>query len=193
MHMKTWLLLTGLLAAAVLPAEDTYRGKPGSKLTIDGDSNVHKWKVESIAVGGIFKLTAADLAKTGPVNAKAKVTVITRSLKSNNKRMDEVMHAALNADTHKTIEFDLDHLEVTKSEDKGASCRCRGTVKINGKTKAITLAAMILESGDKLTVKGATELKMTDFGIKPPAPQLPTGSVTTKDEVKITFEWVVQK
>ncbi len=191
--MKSLLLLAGLLAAAMAPAQDTYRGKPGSKLTIDGDSNVHKWKVESLAVGGVFKLTAANLAKTGPVDAAAKVTLITRSLKSNNKRMDEVMHAALNADTHKTIEFDLDQLMVTQIKDKEASCQCRGTVKINGKTKVITLPVTILERGDKLTVKGATELKMTDFGIKPPAPQLPTGSVTTKDEVKIAFEWVVQK
>lgn len=188
------ILLTALLfSAGLLSAQDIYRGKPGSKLTLEGDSNVHKWKVESIAVGGLLKISAADLAKPGPVTATAKVSLITRSLKSNNKRMDEVMHAALNAEKEKAIEFDLSGLEVKQVNGGVAQCECKGTVKINGKTQSITMPVTFTIAGDKLTVKGATELKMTAFGIKPPAPQLPTGSVTTKDEVKITFEWVTQK
>ena len=188
------ILLTALLfSAGLLSAQDIYRGKPGSKLTLEGDSNVHKWKVESIAVGGLLRINALDLIKPGRVTATAKVSLVTRSLKSNNKRMDEVMHAALNADKERNIEFDLSSLEVRQSKDGVAQCECKGTVRINGKSQAITLPVTFTIAGDRLTVKGATELKMTAFGIKPPAPQLPTGNITTKDEVKITFEWVAQK
>ena len=34
---------------------------------------------------------------------------------------------------------------------------------------------------------------MTDFGITPPSPKLPTGSIQTDPEVKISFDWVVAK
>ena len=47
--------------------------------------------------------------------------------------------------------------------------------------------------GGKLKVSGKTPLKMTDFGIKPPAPAVGLGLIKTGDEVKISFEWVMKK
>jgi hypothetical protein len=32
---------------------------------------------------------------------------------------------------------------------------------------------------------------MTDYKVKPPAPKIALGAITTGDEVKITFEWMV--
>jgi hypothetical protein len=39
------------------------------------------------------------------------------------------------------------------------------------------------------------KLKMTDFGIEPPAPKLPGGlaPIKTGAEIKFSFEWVVVK
>jgi hypothetical protein len=34
---------------------------------------------------------------------------------------------------------------------------------------------------------------MTDFGIEPPAPKIALGAITTGDDIKFSFEWVVAK
>jgi hypothetical protein len=44
-----------------------------------------------------------------------------------------------------------------------------------------------------LKFSGTTALKMTDFGIQPPAPSLALGLIKTGDDVKITFEWLTAK
>jgi hypothetical protein len=44
--------------------------------------------------------------------------------------------------------------------------------------------------GNKLKFSGTNSLKMTDFGIKPPAPALALGLIKTGDDVKVSFEWV---
>jgi hypothetical protein len=33
-------------------------------------------------------------------------------------------------------------------------------------------------------------VKMTDFGIEPPAPKIALGAIKTSDDVKLTFEWI---
>ena len=51
----------------------------------------------------------------------------------------------------------------------------------------------IARADAKLTVKGSLVIKMTDFGITPPSPKLPSGNIVTKDEVKVSFSWVTAK
>ena len=88
--MKKALILISLILAMPATAE-TYKSKFGSRVVIDGDSSVHKWKVESKLVGGTLEVNAAALGKPGKLDAKATVFIPVRSLKSGKKRMDEVM------------------------------------------------------------------------------------------------------
>jgi hypothetical protein len=46
---------------------------------------------------------------------------------------------------------------------------------------------------DKIKVSGQTALKMTDFGIKPPAPAVALGFIKTEDGVKLALEWVTAR
>ena len=188
-------ILTLIALTLVLPAQaEIFRAKFGnSKLTINGDSSVHKWKVETKVVGGFLQVDSAALAEAGKIEAKGKVIIPVRQLKSGKKRMDEVMHAAMNEKKHKLIDFTLFDLNVNSVKDGVANCASNGTIKINGKTKPLIMNISIASKSDQLVVRGGANLKMTDFGIKPPSPKLPTGSIVTKDEIKITFEWVVAK
>ena len=188
-------ILTLIAFTFVLPAQaEIFRAKFGdSKLTINGDSSVHKWKVETKVVGGFLQVDSAALAEPGKIEAKGKVIIPVRQLKSGKKRMDEVMHAAMNEKKHKLIDFTLSGLNVNSVKDGVANCASNGSIKINGKTKPLTMDISIASKGDQLVVSGSAILKMTDFGIKPPSPKLPTGNIVTKDEVKISFEWVVAK
>ena len=93
--MKKLLPLTAFaFLALALPAQgEIYRAKFGSsKLTIYGDSTIHKWKVETKVLGGYLSLNADALAEPGAVAAKGKVIVPVRQLKSGKKRMDAIMH-----------------------------------------------------------------------------------------------------
>jgi polyisoprenoid-binding protein YceI len=189
------IILTLIALTLVLPAQaEIFKAKFGtSKLTINGDSSVHKWKVETKVVGGFLQIDSAALAKPGKIEVKGKVIIPVRQLKSGKKRMDEVMHAAMNEKKHKLIDFTLSGLNVNSVKDGVANCASNGTIKINGKTKPLIMNISIASKNDQLVVRGSANLKMTDFGIKPPSPKLPAGSIVTKDEIKITFEWVVAR
>ena len=97
--MNKALIFAALVLALPVQAE-TYKSKFGSSIVLDGDSSVHKWKVESKLVGGTFEVDAEKLGTKGKLEANAKVFIPVRSLKSGKKRMDEVMHAAMNAAKH---------------------------------------------------------------------------------------------
>ena len=190
--MKKTLIVLFLLFTLPTMAE-TYKSKFGSSVKIDGDSSVHKWKVESKLIGCTIDVNAAALGKSGKLAAKATVFIPVRSLKSGKKRMDEVMHAAMNAAKHSKIEFTLSEITVKAAKGTLSQCDSKGTLKINGKIQPINMPISVSRAGGKLTVKGNITVKMSDFGINPPSPKLPSGNIVTKDEVKITFSWVTSK
>jgi hypothetical protein len=45
--------------------------------------------------------------------------------------------------------------------------------------------------GDKIKVSGTAPIKMTQYGITPPAPNWGMGMARCGDDVKIIFEWVL--
>ncbi len=191
--MKKILILTALILA--LPAQaELYKAKFGlSNLTINGNSSVHKWKVETKVIGGFLNVDGAALGKTGTPQASGTVIVPVRQLKSGKKRMDEVMHAAMNEPKHKLIKFTITGLEVTSVKDGVSTCAGSGAIEINGKKQPLNFEVDIANKAGQLTVSGLVPIKMTDFGITPPSPKLPTGSIQTDPEVKISFDWVVAK
>ena len=66
--MKKTLIVSFLLFTLPTMAE-TYKSKFGSSVKIDGDSSVHKWKVESKLIGGTIDVNAAALGKPGKLDA----------------------------------------------------------------------------------------------------------------------------
>jgi polyisoprenoid-binding protein YceI len=66
-----------------------------------------------------------------------------------------------------------------------------GALTISGTTKDHTMPVTIQKTDGKMKVTGKSILKMTDFGVKPPAPTI-LGMPTIKagDEITITFEWL---
>ena len=48
---------------------------------------------------------------------------------------------------------------------------------------------VVADGGKRVTFSGSTKVKMTDFGIKPPAPSIGLGLIKTGDDVTLSFEW----
>ena len=190
-----------LFAAASLQAEPTrYQAQPGSKLKLEGTSTIHDWTVEGGIIGGFiefqseFPLDPAKPNSETKVTPKVEVSVPVRSLKSGKKLMDEIMHDALKVKDFGTIKYTLTDW---KAKDRKAGdplqFDTKGEITVAGVKKPMDMVVTLTPEGNKLKAVGTKELKMTDFGIKPPAPAVGLGLIKTADEVKVTFEWVTVK
>jgi polyisoprenoid-binding protein YceI len=196
------LAAVSLLFTSTLQAQNLtrYQAEPaGSKVKIDGTSTVHEWTVESSIIGGYLELDpamVADPQKAAPGKVKANVTVSipARQLKSGTKAMDNVMHDALKAQQFPRIQYHLTEL-VLKETPKAANDPLRfdskGELTVSGVTNKISMpVTMERVEPAKLKTSGSTSVKMTSFGIKPPAPKVALGLISTGDDVKISFEWL---
>lgn len=195
------LLLTGwaVVAALTVSAQSLTRftSTPGSKVTIDGTSNIHDWTVEGNVIAGYLDVDKEALKKgaAGPLKAAVAVKITVRSLKSGKEKMDEVMQEHMKADQFQFIEYKLATLKVVKgSLEKGLECESTGDLTISGVTKQINLPVTITKVDDeKIKISGKIDLKMTTFGIKPPEPKLAMGLIKTGDDVKVGIEWMLKE
>lgn len=191
---RNLIAAAALLVAAQLHAQTRYDATlPGSgtKCVIEGTSSIHDWKMEGVIVTGFFELGAgAKLdGPDGKVDAKAGISIPVRSLKSSSPKMDEVYKQHMEETKFKKIGYALK--ELTK---KGAEFTSKGDLTVHGETKAIEMPVKIVKVDDKkLKISGKTALKMSDYKVKPPNPTIPgIGSITTGDDITITFDWVVE-
>jgi hypothetical protein len=197
---RNFLALTiGVLFALSASAETIrYQASPGSKVKLDGTSTIHDWTVEGGILGGYIEMDSnfpLDKSKTSEdlkVSPKVVVNVPVRSLKSGKKLMDDVMHDALKVKDHLAIRYTLSEMKV-KPRKAGDALQfdTKGELEVAGVKKPVEMVVtMEPMEGNKIKSIGSTELKMTDFGIKPPSPSVGLGLIKTADEVKVTFEWI---
>lgn len=195
---RTNLLVGLVLAAAALAAAapapglatTLYRPLP-SKVTVEGTSTLHDWKVESAKIEGEVRVPEGFLAGEAAEQPTVAVTIPTRSLLSGKKKMDDIMHGALAADRHRAIRY---RLTSAKPKSGAGTDRVvldtRGRLTIAGETREVAMEVEVLrQPGGRLLVRGAAPLKMSDFGIEPPTAML--GTIKTGDDVTVRFEWTI--
>jgi hypothetical protein len=200
-----------LLATTALPAAaetTTYAARSGSKMRIEGTSNIHDWQCESPFIGGMlevgagFPMEPGQAATPGKLEAKADVFIQVRSLKSVEKdgkpysdKMDEVMWEHLKEEKNKRIFYHLTGLtlkEAVKAKDAPYVCEASGELGVAGVTNKVTMTVNVLPMADKkLKISGNLPLKMTDYKVEPPSPKIAMGLIKTGDDVKLVFEWVL--
>jgi polyisoprenoid-binding protein YceI len=219
--MKIRNLIVGNLAGLLLVAisaqaaetSTTFVARPGSKMRIEGTSNIHDWQVESPVIGGTlevgpgFPTERGQTAAPGKAQAKADAFITVRSLKSKEKdgrpysdSMDDVMWGKLKNDTSPRILFHLTELtfkEAPKSPDDPYVYDAKGELAVAGVTNTVSMPVNVRPlpvAGDakRLKISGTTSVKMTDFKIDPPAPKIAMGMIKTGDEIKLIFDWVVE-
>ena len=193
------LIATALLCAAALCAAELtkFTAQPGSKVKIDGTSTVHDWTVEGGIIAGAMELDpafAADptKAKPGKVAAKVDATIPVRTIKSGKSSMDNIMHAAMKQPFHPQIKYRLTELtlkETPKTADAPWEFDSKGELVVAGVTNAVAFPVTMTRNDKTIKTTGSTSVKMTSFGIQPPAPAVALGLIKTGDDVKLTFEW----
>ncbi|HOY60074.1 MAG TPA: YceI family protein [Verrucomicrobiota bacterium] len=215
MHLlKSTLTLAAALACGTLAqAADgwiKYAAKPGCLVTIDGTSTIHDWTTKGAIIGGSFEvepefltdktLKSVKSLTTKEVNPKVQVKIPVKSLKSQvllgASKMDEVMQEAMRMKDNPDILYTLKEMIVKGDVPASGSpvkFDTKGELTISGVTNTVDMeVTMTRVADDRVKFAGSKVLKMTDYKVPPPAPNiLGMSPIKTGDEVTIKFDWLL--
>ena len=215
MHLlKPTLTLAAALACATLTqAADgliKYAARPGCLVTIDGTSTIHDWTVKGAIIGGSFEvepefltdktLKSVKSLTTKEANPKVQVKIPVKSLKSQvllgASKMDEVMQEAMRMKDNSDILYAVKEM-IVKGDVPAAGSPVKfdtkGELTISGVTNTVDMeVTMTRVADDRIKFSGTKVLKMTDYKVPPPAPNiLGMSPIKTGDEVTIKFDWLL--
>src|SRR5206468_5635271 len=104
--------------------------------------------------------------------------------------MDDKMYEAMKQPKFPKIQYRLTELtlkETPKSAEGPYNFDSKGELAVSGVTNKVAFPVTMTRSGKTMKTTGATNVKMTSFGIEPPGLVV---LIHTGDDVKITFDWV---
>jgi polyisoprenoid-binding protein YceI len=205
------LLLAGSAAArgADLPAV-RYQAQPtNTSVTIQGTSTFHDWEMKGATIGG-YLMFPADTAfdtnqaalpglKDGLMPASGQATILVRSIHSQVEHlpdvMDGLMQDAMKQTNFAAIIYKVSELKLKQPRAAGQPFvfDAKGDLAIAGVTNKVDFPVTITPlDKTKIKVSGTAKLKMTDYKVTPPAPNiLGLGLMKCGDEVTILFEWTL--
>ena len=186
----------------------------GSRVRIEGTSNIGDWQVESSgedssAISGFldiapgFPAPAGQTSSPGPIPAQAEAYITVRSLRSveTNGRphsydMDQIMFECLREPQYPRIYYHLGALALTAQTNKNGvtqyECESHGELAVAGVTNELSMPVHVqLLSNGRLKISGTISFKMSSFEIQPPAPTTALGVIRAGDDVRLLFEWLV--
>jgi hypothetical protein len=189
------LLATGYAAAGPRASAQTALALGSARITIDGTSNVHPYSASTTAV----RITRAqpagaavgpnfwsEIVKPGGLEA-FEISVAAATLSSTKDGLDKNMHKALKVQQYPDITFRLIRFESLNAGT--GSVWAVGMLKIAGVEREVGLELKTRKTDSSLTVTGAIQLLMTDYGITPPKAML--GMLKTDPKITVTFETVL--
>jgi polyisoprenoid-binding protein YceI len=166
--------------------------QPESRLWVDGTSTVRSFSCKAIevdaTVDGAPNAVAQVTAGEKGINA-VRVRVETAKLECGNGTMNEHMRKALKAEANPVIDFQLGDYEVNRGAD-GVTGTLNGTLSLGGVKKTIAIPATGKSEGGALHVTGSHPLKMTEYGLKPPA--LMFGRIKVGETVTVKFDLLLK-
>lgn len=193
--------ITASLALAVtLPAviafarTATLDVQPESRLWVAGTSTVRSFQCQAGAFDANVASASAEAVAAVLAGEKAvsnvEVTVPVDRLDCRNATMNEHMWKALKAKEHPTVVFRADAYDLTRANDS-VTVTLSGSLTLGGVQKPITIKAQAKSGpGGTLVVSGTREIRMTEFGLKPPTLML--GTMKVGERVTVGFDVVLK-
>jgi hypothetical protein len=193
MTKHRWLAVAACAASAtLLGASRTHeRSLPltQSSLWVEGTSTVRSYKCVARALESEI-IPSSPEAATLPLAQlvrSARVAVQVEQLDCDNDTMNGHLRKALRVSEHPTIEFNLVSYEVA-----GGEAVLHGTLHMAGTENAIDFPATITEEdGGIVRVRAVKQIRMKDWGVKPPSLML--GTMKVHDPVDIHFDVTLQR
>lgn len=186
------LALAAGTAASAQP-RDTVRidAGPGSRVWIEGSSNVVDWQCQAQAFDARVELDTPQLrleAGLGALRA-VNITVAVRDLKCGNRKMERDLYSALEAADPAHPSFIIGRFQVMPDSVPGA-ITTRGSLSVAGVDQTVTVPISAERGADgSLRARGAVSLLMTDFGVKPPVGLF--GLIRSHNKVTVRFDLLV--
>ncbi len=163
-----------------------------SKLALFGVSNLSQFvfKTDDIQGEGVFCLIRKESSASAidsVVGYTVEISLPIQSLKSGNPLMDADMHETLKAEEYAYIHYALSSFEIEKQKAGKYGLRTFGMLTLAGVKNDVEMVVDIESlDGNRFRVRGQKTLRMTEFGIRPPAAL--GGLVKTKDQILIRFD-----
>jgi len=184
------LPLTIAAARVVMPLDL----QPESRLWIAGTSTVRSFQCQAGAFDAKVASTSAEAVAAVLAGEKAvskvEVTVPVERLDCRNGTMNEHMRKALKAKEFPTVVFRAEAYDLVRSNDSIA-VTMTGSLTLGGVEKPITIKAQAKPGANgALVVSGTREVRMTEFGLKPPTLML--GTMKVDDRVTVGFDVVLK-
>ncbi|MEM7659275.1 MAG: YceI family protein [Bacteroidota bacterium] len=189
--MKRISLLFVALGLFCLPlglsAQQAYLANAGqSSMTINGTSSLMDWTSTATEVIGEAMLVVKqqELKEVQQLRIRVPVT----SIKSSHVQMDEHTWAALQANAHPMIVYEMLKVRSIKATPSGSGylIETTGTMTIAGQSLPHDmLVEARLQSNGTLIFMGTSNLNMEDYAIDPPTAIF--GTITTEPEITIQF------
>lgn len=172
--------------AQTAQSQTAYKINDGSRITVNGTSNLHAWTMTtgSFNSDASLDLKGQQLQDISSLSFSLPVT----NLKSKEDLMNTRAYKALKSPQFSKITFRLTQATVVSSQ---RTINATGNLTIGGKTNLITIESNYLINGDEITIKGAKSIKMSDFDIK--APSFMLGALKTGNEVIIDISLKLKK
>jgi len=126
------------------------------------------------------KATSYLSMESAPSTLKGSIEVSMGDFMSDNKRRDKDMHETLESSLFPKAVFEIK--EVVAKE--GNTVILKGMMTLHGVTKPMNFEGTITQEGANVYIKAANEMKMSDFGIKPPSLMF----LTVRDQVDLSVD-----
>ena len=168
--------------------------QPESRLWVAGTSTVRSFQCQAGAFDAKLESAGADAVAAVLAGQKAvsrvEVTVPAEKLDCRNGTMNEHMRKAIKAKEFPTVVFRATSYDLARtSESVGVTLN--GSLTLGGVEKPITVQAQARPGADgMLVVSGTREIRMTEFGLKPPTLML--GTMKVDEKITVGFEVVLK-
>jgi hypothetical protein len=211
LRCSTAVLTLGLATIFPAGAQTRYNTQPvGNSVKIDGTSTAHDWEMEGTVIGGFLELGAGvtlDKAQAAPAGlqgdklpAKGHVIIPVSTVHSKADHLPDVMEGLMQKNMKATdfprIEYTVKELTFKGPHAAGEAFHfdADGELTIAGATNKVSFPVTIEPlDGGKIKITGTAAVKMTAYGVEPPAPNFGLGLMKCGDDVKIIFDWTLKE
>jgi len=168
--------------------------QPESRLWVAGTSTVRAFQCQAGAFDAKVESSGADAVAAVLAGEKAvstvEVTVPAEKLDCRNGTMNEHMRKALKAKEFPTVVFRAASYDLARTTDSVA-VTLNGSLTLGGVEKPVTVQAVAKAGANgTLVVSGTREVRMTEFGLKPPSLML--GTMKVDEKLTVGFEVVLK-
>jgi polyisoprenoid-binding protein YceI len=180
-------------ALALTPARVALDMQPESRLWISGTSTVRSFECTATdfdaKIVSVPGAVTATLAGEKAVSA-VEVQVPANKLDCKNGTMNEHMLKALKATANPNIVFKLASYDLAR-QDGAVRVALAGQLTLGGVQKPVTIVANANEGPTgALRVSGTHEIRMKEWGLKPPS--LMMGTMKVDERIKVGFDLLLK-